>query len=782
MNERVGDAAIPLTVDASSYPALRTLRRASRACTTCRSRKVRCDALRRRPGPCTNCELNGDRCTLLAKSRRFRAKLPLTVQEESTTGRESADTTSDPIVANMRPLTPATSGEDNSTTLEDSAATVTSLTASSASVAKVSDLASIGSDDLLSPRSTFLTECSQLDGSYETDSLLLLDNEGNMNPIFDLFTGHDLTNGALLDHNQESTMRFVSPHAWLDDWRPPPHVNQTEWEEICSQGMLSLPTVDLITHLFELFFTYFQPCFPVLCENNFYRIFHSSPAGQNTLEVEECAPRISLALLKAVMFVASSFLDEDDVKAEGFISIREMCEAYYIHAETLYKLGCTKDDFEAVQLCLLLTMKRSHSNNFFDNERWIVEAVDRMNDIGIIIKINQDLQSEPKSRQWRRLYCCWYLRAQGLVLGLKSTSRPDILAVPVPSTCLSDVYDDIKLSCFLTSGMRTIVAELFMARVSLAARSIGLCRVILDRFRQGRTGPKRSTLGEIEDSEISLREWRASYNHLFVQTLTGWSSGSNGSSNKNPMAEGGTNPDDLAFIVAQSMLKLSYDPQIYHLYVASDEPQYGSEYSQPLDSNGSGAFSKSASGIRREHDAYSQASPCSTAGWNYASNDVRRPRGTASALSLFSHGLLTALQNRIVFVFIPLTLHCLALKTSVRYDPATIDNLHVCASTLQCLAERYPVSDFFQELVNASLSLAHKSIATTPEQWILREQAEHRSRQNKHSEDHDYNVRKSGRCHATPIELLSLPPPQMHAAVIRFQDMSLATMSIMAVN
>jgi hypothetical protein len=41
-------------------------RRAAKACTACRQRKVRCDVLLRYPRPCTNCEFDGIDCAVPA--------------------------------------------------------------------------------------------------------------------------------------------------------------------------------------------------------------------------------------------------------------------------------------------------------------------------------------------------------------------------------------------------------------------------------------------------------------------------------------------------------------------------------------------------------------------------------------------------------------------------------------------------------------------------------------------------------------------------------------------
>lgn len=135
--------------------------------------------------------------------------------------------------------------------------------------------------------------------------------------------------------------------------------------------------------------------------------------------------------------------------------------------------------------------------------------------------------------------------------------------------------------------------------------------------------------------------------------------------------------------------------------------------------------------------------------------------------SLFD-ALLT-LDIRVVCVFIPLTIHYLYIKTGVRCDPAFLTDLSLCTSCLQCLCERYDLGDFILEIIGSSLSLAHDELASSNERAPAQALPRDTSR-----------LRPSGksgleRLLEKPPEPTLLPPPGLHAAVIRFQNRSLAS-------
>ncbi|KAL1874111.1 hypothetical protein Plec18167_006045 [Paecilomyces lecythidis] len=200
-------------------------------------------------------------------------------------------------------------------------------------------------------------------------------------------------------------------------------------------------------------------------------------------------------------------------------------------------------------------------DSFSVNECWIIRALDHMNEDGLLNTGNQGHFALTKTPQWHRIYSCWYLRSTGLVLGLKNTSRPEILDAPVPSLSLSDMIDDIQCAAFLRPETKHSLAEFFIARVALASDSTGLCKILLAQLRKNVTSDRlgKSSLGEIEDSEISMQEWRARHEHLFKRTPVVKVPPEVHVGYTNEAVVEKEEVDTAAFYVAQSMLKLLYE-------------------------------------------------------------------------------------------------------------------------------------------------------------------------------------------------------------------------------
>jgi hypothetical protein len=234
---------------------------------------------------------------------------------------------------------------------------------------------------------------------------------------------------------------------------------------------------------------------------------------------------------------------------EGFASIRSMRSAFFTRAVILYETDWVSDDLTNIQICLLLSFQRSYLNSFYDNERWILAAYQRLKQTGTFDNIKL---SAPEFLPWKIVYSCWLMRAIGLVIGLKSTSQPEILNTPPISISTSEL-DSSNFSWFLDGETKKYLSRFFIARISLTCRMVRLCRLILDRG--GGTGsllnhravstehPSRSVLGEIEDSDIDLSIWRSEQDGALT--------------NLPPPSMSIT--DKSAYILHQSLLKLTYE-------------------------------------------------------------------------------------------------------------------------------------------------------------------------------------------------------------------------------
>ena len=69
------------------------------------------------------------------------------------------------------------------------------------------------------------------------------------------------------------------------------------------------------------------------------------------------------------------------------------------------------------------------------------------------------------------------------------------------------------------------------------------------------------------------------------------------------------------------------------------------------------------------------------------------------------------MMGRIAMLFVPLTIHSVYLKSSLRSSTRTLHDLSICLQALEILAERHEVADFFWELNKASMLYVHENLA-----------------------------------------------------------------------
>jgi hypothetical protein len=112
--------------------------------------------------------------------------------------------------------------------------------------------------------------------------------------------------------------------------------------------------------------------------------------------------------------------------------------------------------------------------------------------------------------------------------------------------------DDLEVPGFLRRDTKLYLAELFIARVALARDSVALCKLLLSCSLASTTSENgsnatrimnKSALGDIEDAEIQLSEWKRTHSGLLASVP--------------PLAM--PEIDRGAFILHQSLLKLVYE-------------------------------------------------------------------------------------------------------------------------------------------------------------------------------------------------------------------------------
>ena len=207
-----------------------------------------------------------------------------------------------------------------------------------------------------------------------------------------------------------------------------------------------------------------------------------------------------------------------------------------------------------IRVCLLLSLRRKYPDAMFDNERWIVKAQNVLQQAELPHLVSQSHIQHGISIRWKLLSCCCVIRAKRVILGTYRDALSTAALAKVPQITTADLEEDLRFSWFLEVKAKRKLAQMFVAAVDLHQSIDPLCQVLLRRDPEPWSAQKssssllpfrRSVMGELEEVESSLVEWRARYDELLPDQ---WDA---------TRSSGAASP--LSLPVTGSFLKLSYE-------------------------------------------------------------------------------------------------------------------------------------------------------------------------------------------------------------------------------
>lgn len=350
-------------------------RRVSRACDTCRRKKVRCDGLQ---PSCTNCTTFGFQCTFndSAKKRgppkgyiealenrlhRMENLLGGLVQTGERTKADldslNDDDDAESVDANWVPHSP-----DTPTTHSASESpTTTSMTAHDISISDEEDVLPFDKDarKKINELSDSMDIMSLDDGGF-------VRYLGNSSGIDLIQKNQQLKNGYLMvpvkvrDHQQ-----------WL---------MEKENEVHLLAATMSLPPTDLAEHLIDIYFKFVHPHLPVLHKNSFMRQYRNP-------DPEKKPP---LVLLNAMFAIASRFSTNPEIIGHGD-DPEGFGDEYFARAKKLVDLEYELPRQSSIQALLLMVTYRFTSAKS-GGRVWVM--------LGMAIRMAQDLGMHRNSARW----------------------------------------------------------------------------------------------------------------------------------------------------------------------------------------------------------------------------------------------------------------------------------------------------------------------------------------------------------------------------------------------
>ncbi|KAL6232000.1 hypothetical protein BDW75DRAFT_243429 [Aspergillus navahoensis] len=287
--------------------------RAKLACSACRSRKVRCDVTHR-GSPCTNCFLDHKECNIDAAPRN-RGRIPAQ-RKRAHTQRDKPTTPDSQVV-------PQTT--DAKSSLDDSTSTA-------------------------SPRSSPPLTLPSLLSLLQTDT--------------DIVDEEPTETGPAAGDINFSVYRFLCTEFLLE-------LPQDDLKYLEEQTCLRVPRRELLNEMLIQYFRHIHPLLPLFDEAQFWAMYHPVKYSR----MEGSGDQISLFVLQAMLFVASSFLPCSKLRCLGFNSAHHARKCLYHRAKVLYSLEAETKPASLAQGALLLSLWCPRENNRQINTWWLTVAI-----------------------------------------------------------------------------------------------------------------------------------------------------------------------------------------------------------------------------------------------------------------------------------------------------------------------------------------------------------------------------------------------------------------------
>jgi hypothetical protein len=383
----VGSVEHTITVDSSKGTAKRkhldirpghtqaVKRRAARACTACRGRKIRCDVTKNED-KCTNCRLDNVECIVVASRRgvteKHTQRLPLSSPNAST-----SPVGSDAGVVNDA-ATP-TAAIDPSPSVSGQVPV---------SVTFEGDPDKAWNHDRVEDTYHNVPRNDNLHASPDEDALAATQRQPSGKPPHSM---------------QRLLPAFI---------KVPRRLAAEDLTFLEAKGALATPLPAQRKEIFQGYLYAVHPFMPMLDISTF--------SGALIDSEDEC--QISLLLFQAVMFAGLHALEPRTIRDIGFGSVKDAREAFYNRVRLLYEFDIEPDNAAILQSLILMSNWYGKWDDRKHTWHWTGEAYDVARNMGLHREPAQRFSA--KTRQFRRrLWWSLYTRDRLIALGTRRPMR-----------------------------------------------------------------------------------------------------------------------------------------------------------------------------------------------------------------------------------------------------------------------------------------------------------------------------------------------------------------------
>ncbi|KAI0409888.1 hypothetical protein F4802DRAFT_542484 [Xylaria palmicola] len=320
----------------------KTRKRASKACLSCRARKVRCD-VSQRGRPCMNCYLDSETCVVTSRASKFRK-----IEQD---GKEGAQVSHPPYHVD----------DDNHASTLDAGSSGVNRDSTSPQAEFVGPV-----DGPHAVDNVHATQVSAFGDSIQSETQQEHQSHMGFNFNRPLNATQTFNNASQVPLQSFNALGHQDNPFWVGEqpvtisaditysYYPflsinnlhnvmPHDVNFLE-----SQGCLRIPTRAILDEFVQQYFLHVHPLLPFIDEGDFWHLYCNQGTGSK-------GERMSLLVFQAMLFSCCNFVSKTSIKALGFPNIRSARATLYRRTKLLFDFDTESSLVCLAQAALLLT-------------------------------------------------------------------------------------------------------------------------------------------------------------------------------------------------------------------------------------------------------------------------------------------------------------------------------------------------------------------------------------------------------------------------------------------
>lgn len=346
----------------------------------------------------------------------------------------------------------------------------------------------------ITPPSTTSTQ-GQLNGA---DTVFL----GESNSISLVHTAQNSSATNHLSPADKGSLRYAIPAAVSSQTTSTPFENRRKAariEFLTKDGAFSFPSSEVCEVLFEAYFSWFHPCFPILDRHNFFNSYITKT--------------ISPLLFQAVLFVGASHCNQKVMRNLGYPDRQEARNTIYNRAKDIYDADFETDKITVSQAVFLMSFWRAGPLLEKDTRHWLGAAISLAQTKGM--HRSSSTTSFTNGRLRKRIWWSLYVRDRqcSAALGLPTRIRDEDCDIEMLDVSDFEEEDQSVYPRYLGTQRR----EHVLYAIQMAKLAVYLGKICLREFApvdEPKTDAERSRLKE------DLMSWEQELSHEMRASAT----------------------------------------------------------------------------------------------------------------------------------------------------------------------------------------------------------------------------------------------------------------------